>query len=81
MNVLCLLSKNKNMELKRRGRRKKIHIPSEREYYAAFETWYPEKPELSEKARESMRFMKKNPPPYELIKKIYDRINASNGYR
>lgn len=69
------------MEGVKRRRKRKIRIPSESEYYAAFKKWDPEKPGLSENHRSCMRAIKEHPPAYELIKKIYDEINANNGYR
>jgi len=70
-----------NMGIAKRKKKRKIRIPSESEYYDAFKKWNPERPGLSEKARIGMRRIKNNPPDYQLIKKIYDEINANNGYR
>jgi hypothetical protein len=67
---------------KRRGRNKKIRIPSESEYYACFEKWNPDRQNyLKESTRQHMWDLKNNPPDYQLIKKIYEEINSNNGYR
>jgi hypothetical protein len=65
----------------KRKRKAKIRIPSESEYYAGFEKMNPDKPIYSQKARDSFRALKQNPPSYELVKKIYEEINANRGYR
>lgn len=67
---------------KRRGRKRKIRIPSESEYYASFEEWDPDRQNyLKESTRQHMWALKKNPIDYHLVKKIYEEINANNGYR
>jgi hypothetical protein len=73
--------KTSNMGNVKRKRKAKIRMPSEAEYYAAFEKWDPDYLLYSEKARRSAKALKENPPPYELIKKTYDKINANRGYR
>jgi hypothetical protein len=70
------------MEYKRRGRKRKIRIPSESEYYKGFEEWNPDRHSYTkESEREQMWSLKRNPPDYHLVKKIYEEINANNGYR
>jgi hypothetical protein len=67
---------------KRRGRKKKIRIPSESEYYACFEKWDPDaRWDLNESTRKQMWALKNNPIDYHEVKKIYEEINANNGYR
>jgi hypothetical protein len=70
------------MENNRRGRKKKILIPSEKEYYASFEEWDPGKFHYTKEAtRKHMLALKNNPIDYHEVKKIYEEINANNGYR
>lgn len=53
------------------GKEKEFRMPTEEEYYAHFERIDPERPgPFHEKDRLAMRKLKKNPPPYELLKKI-----------
>ena len=67
---------------KRRGRKRKIRIPSESEYYASFEEWNPDRQSyMKESTRQHMWDLKNNPVDYHLVKKIYEEINANNGYR
>jgi hypothetical protein len=67
---------------KRRGRVKKIRIPSESEYYKKNEEWNPDDQHyMKESTREHMWALKRNPIDYHLVKKIYEEINANNGYR
>lgn len=67
---------------KRRGRVKKIRIPSESEYYKSFEEWDPDRYFYDKECtREHMWSLKRNPIDYHLVKKIYEEINENNGYR
>jgi hypothetical protein len=62
-------------------KRKKIRIPSEKEYYAGYEKINMDGPFVNEKDRHAARILKEHPPAYELMKKVWEEINAKNGYR
>ena len=52
------------------GKKKEFRMPTEEEYYAYYERMDPERPgPFSESDRIAMRKIKKNPVPYELMKK------------
>lgn len=61
------------LEKMAKRKRKKIRIPSEKEYYAAYEKIETDGPVMNEKDRRAARMLKKNPPAYELMKKLGKR--------